>query len=108
MKQLENELKVSQHFHFYSFTNSSFQRQLSSSESQRLQEEVDTLEAKVSQQESILALLKAPFPKSCEEIRLNDESKDSGMYWIDPDGHGTGDPAIYIYCNMSTGRLINI
>ena len=92
----------------YSFTDWSLQRQLSSSELQRLQEEVDTLEAKVSQQESILALLKAPFPKSCEEIRLSDESEESGMYWIDPDGHGTGDPAIYVYCNMSTGRLINI
>jgi Fibrillar collagen C-terminal domain len=90
----------------YSFTDSLF-RQLSSSELQRLQE-FDTLEAKVSQQESILALLKAPFPKSCEEIRLNDESKESGMYWIDPDGHATGDPAIYVYCNMSTGKFIYI
>ena len=90
----------------YSSNDWPCQRQLSSSELHRLQEEVDTLQTKVSQQESILALLKAPFPKSCEEIRLNDESKESGMYWIDPDGHGTGDPAIYVYCNMSTGKFI--
>ncbi|XP_046648844.1 uncharacterized protein LOC124339558 isoform X2 [Daphnia pulicaria] len=28
------------------------------------------------------------------------------MYWIDPDGHGTGDAPIYVSCNMTTGSTL--
>jgi hypothetical protein len=26
------------------------------------------------------------------------------MYWIDPDGQGVGDGAIYVYCDMTSGK----
>ena len=29
----------------------------------------------------------------------------SGMYWIDVDGQGVGEPPIYVYCNMTDGRI---
>ena len=31
------------------------------------------------------------------------EERDGGMYWIDPDGLGIGDGAIYVHCDMSSG-----
>lgn len=40
---------------------------------------------------------------SCEELRHSDEALKSGMYWIDPDGHGTGDAPVYVWCNMTSG-----
>ncbi|KAI9561346.1 hypothetical protein GHT06_012303 [Daphnia sinensis] len=44
-------------------------------------------------------------PRTCQEARESGlpEFKDSGMYWIDPDGLEIGDGAIYVYCNMTTG-----
>ncbi|XP_046635066.1 uncharacterized protein LOC124314087 [Daphnia pulicaria] len=42
-------------------------------------------------------------PKTCLEALTADPSLESGMYFIDPDGHGMGDEPIYVYCNMTTG-----
>ncbi|XP_057369391.1 uncharacterized protein LOC130690394 [Daphnia carinata] len=42
-------------------------------------------------------------PRTCREIYSSEPSANSGMYWIDPDGHGVGDDAIYVYCDMTTG-----
>lgn len=41
--------------------------------------------------------------RSCEQLNLSDQSLKSGMYWIDPDGHGTGDAPILVFCNMTSG-----
>jgi thiamine kinase-like enzyme len=30
------------------------------------------------------------------------------MYWIDPDGQGVGDDAIFVHCDMTTGNLLII
>jgi hypothetical protein len=29
------------------------------------------------------------------------------MYWIDPDGIGIGDGAIYVHCDMKTGEIVD-
>jgi hypothetical protein len=42
--------------------------------------------------------------RTCHEIRLEDPTLPSGMYWIDPDGNGIGDFPISVYCNMTTGN----
>ncbi|XP_046461360.1 uncharacterized protein LOC124207781 isoform X2 [Daphnia pulex] len=44
-------------------------------------------------------------PRTCLEARDSGlpEFKESGMYWIDPDGIGIGDGAIYVHCDMKTG-----
>jgi hypothetical protein len=42
--------------------------------------------------------------RTCLEIRETDPSLDSGMYWIDPDGQGVGDGAIYVFCDMTLGK----
>lgn len=42
--------------------------------------------------------------RTCLEIRETDPSLDSGMYWIDPDGQGVGDGAIYVFCDMTSGK----
>jgi hypothetical protein len=42
--------------------------------------------------------------RTCHGIRSVDPSLPSGMYWIDPDGKGTGEDPIYVYCNMTTGN----
>jgi hypothetical protein len=44
-------------------------------------------------------------PKTCLEALTADPSLESGMYFIDPDGHGMGDEPIYVYCNMTTGKF---
>ena len=28
------------------------------------------------------------------------------MYWVDPDGMGSGDPPIFVYCDMTTGTTV--
>jgi uncharacterized coiled-coil protein SlyX len=43
-------------------------------------------EKKMSAQESLIDKLKTPNPKTCDTILQSDPSKESGMYWIDPDG----------------------
>jgi hypothetical protein len=49
-------------------------------------------------------------PKTCLEALTADPSLESGMFWIDPDGQGSGDGPIYVYCNMTTGNsaLLNL
>lgn len=49
----------------------------------------------------------AVIARSCEELSLSDQSLETGMYWIDPDGHGTGDAPIHVFCNMTTGYSEN-
>ena len=71
-----------------------------------LEEAVSNLEKKMAAQEGIIDKLKMPNPKTCDTIRQSDPSKESGMYWIDPDGQGQGDGPIYVYCNMSTGQAL--
>ena len=46
--------------------------------------------------------------RTCDELRANDPTLTSGMYYIDPDGQGAGDNAIYVYCNMDTGSIVSI
>ena len=71
-----------------------------------LEEAVSNLEKKMAAQEGIIDKLKTPNPKTCDTILQSDPSKESGMYWIDPDGQGQGDGPIYVYCNMSTGQAL--
>ncbi|EFX73811.1 hypothetical protein DAPPUDRAFT_200426 [Daphnia pulex] len=47
--------------------------------------------------------LKNAILRTCLEIHETDPSLNSGMYWIDPDGIGVGDGAIYVYCDMTSG-----
>jgi hypothetical protein len=95
---------------------------------------VTRLEAKVQEQETILNFLlqandepisptgsksiasnyrqnviqssgKSGIPRTCRELRASNPSLASGMQWIDPDGQGIGDDPIYVYCDMSTGKI---
>jgi hypothetical protein len=45
------------------------------------------------------------IPRTCRELRASNPSLASGMQWIDPDGQGIGDDPIYVYCDMSTGKI---
>ena len=74
---------------------------------------IKRLEKKMSEQENLILRFGVTTPKNCEEIKLKDSTKESGMYWIDPDGHGIGDDPIYVFCNMTSGKkkrclLINL
>lgn len=42
--------------------------------------------------------------RTCQEIYKSDASLSSGYYLIDPDGQGTGDPPIYVYCDLTSGK----
>jgi hypothetical protein len=96
---------------------------------------VTRLEAKVQEQETILNFLlkanelpispagsksienyrqnliksngKSGIPRTCRELRAVNPSLASGMQFIDPDGQGIGDDPIYVYCDMSSGKLRN-
>ena len=67
---------------------------------------IKRLEKKVSEQEKLILQLGVTNPRNCEEIKSKDSTKESGMYWIDPDGHGIGDDPIYVFCNMTTGNIL--
>ncbi len=41
--------------------------------------------------------------RTCQELKLADQSLESGMFWIDPDGYGAGDAPIHVFCNMTSG-----
>jgi hypothetical protein len=45
------------------------------------------------------------IPRTCRELRATNPSLASGMQWIDPDGQGIGDDPIYVFCDMSTGKI---
>ena len=47
-----------------------------------------------------------PRPKNCEEIRLRHPEAASGTYWVDPDGHGSGEPPFRVRCNMTSGATL--
>jgi hypothetical protein len=79
----------------------------------RLEERLEALQAEKREQMKPpkVSNSTAVAPRSCEELRRSNETVESGMYWIDPDGHGTGDAPIYVSCNMTTGcqkRIANV
>jgi len=43
------------------------------------------------------------FPKSCQEIKVNDPAAKDGVYKIDPDGAG-GNAPFNVYCDMTTDK----
>lgn len=64
---------------------------------------VQIIQEQVARQEMLLLQMSANVPRTCQEIRAKDPSSKSAMYWIDPDGHGAGQPPIHVACNMETG-----
>ena len=72
----------------------------------RLEERLETLQAeKMEQGKPPKVSSPTVVARSCEELRHSNDSVQSGMYWIDPDGHAAGDAPIYVACNMTTGCL---
>ncbi|XP_057373185.1 uncharacterized protein LOC130694057 isoform X2 [Daphnia carinata] len=87
-----------------------------------LETKVGQLEAKIEKQDSLLAVLeKGHEPlkdnvainrprrqiatrRTCQEIMDTNTSYPSGMYWIDPDGQGIGDPPIRVHCDMQVAE----
>jgi hypothetical protein len=47
----------------------------------------------------------AAMPRTCRELWMANPSLQSGMHWIDPDGQGVGDNPIYVYCDMTSGKM---
>jgi hypothetical protein len=45
-------------------------------------------------------------PRTCRELHASDPSLPSGMHWIDPDGQSVGDDPIYVYCDMTSGKMV--
>lgn len=43
---------------------------------------------------------KAFVGRSCQDLKSNDNTLQSGNYMIDPDGDEEGDPAFEVYCDM--------
>ena len=78
----------------------------------RLEANVARLQTKVNEQESLLLALKGErqqpreiaIHRSCHEAHAANPSLPSGMYWIDPDGHGVGDDPINVFCDMTSGE----
>ena len=79
-----------------------------------LQEIVQRQELKIAELESRIAepsksndaqrsLEKMALYRSCEELRSAEPNSGSGGYWIDPDGVSSGDPPIFVQCDMTTG-----
>ena len=48
------------------------------------------------------------MPRSCAEARSVDPTLQSGNYYVDPDGTNVGDDPIYVYCDMSTGKIRSV
>ncbi|XP_057373275.1 uncharacterized protein LOC130694145 [Daphnia carinata] len=90
-----------------------------------LETKVGQLEAKIEKQDSLLAVLeKGHDPlkntvainrprrqiathRTCREIKDANPSLYDGMYWIDPDGQGIGDPPIYVDCLWGTTFILH-
>jgi hypothetical protein len=49
---------------------------------------------------------KSGIPRTCRQHQAIDPSLPSGMHWIDPDGQGVGDNPIYVYCDMTSGKIL--
>ncbi len=47
---------------------------------------------------------KAVVPRTCEDVLSLDPTSTSGYYYIDPDGSGSGDAPIYVYCDMNSSK----
>jgi hypothetical protein len=60
----------------------------------------------INKEISIQSTGRSGIPRTCKELRAADPSLSSGMHWIDPDGQGVGDDPIYVYCDMTSGKLI--
>lgn len=45
------------------------------------------------------------FPRTCRAALAANPLLPSGLYWIDPDGPASGDDAIRVHCNMTTGNI---
>ena len=43
-------------------------------------------------------------PRSCEDVLSLEPTSTSGFYYIDPDGAGSGDAPIYVYCDVVTSK----
>ena len=71
----------------------------------KLEERVKYCEesSKVPVVQERLSSYNAVIARTCEELKASNVSLESGMYWIDPDGHNTGDAPIHVFCNMTTG-----
>ena len=69
---------------------------------EQLERQIVQLTAK-SDEDPPLGEGKVVLYRSCEELRSFDPESGSGGYWIDPDGVATGDPPIFVQCNMTTG-----
>jgi hypothetical protein len=59
----------------------------------------------VNKEISIRLTGKSRTPRTCKELHATDPSLPSGMHWIDPDGQGLGDDPIYVYCDMTSGKV---
>ena len=47
------------------------------------------------------------FYRTCKQLHQAEPLRKSGIYWIDPDGDGFGDP-IQVHCDMRTGHSVII
>jgi Fibrillar collagen C-terminal domain len=70
---------------------------------EQLERQIVQLTAKSDERDLPLGEGKAVLYRSCEELRSVDPQSGSGGYWIDPDGVETGDPPIFVQCDMTTG-----
>lgn len=78
-------------------------------EIQQHQTQIQELKSQVHRLETLLSKPPVDFnypaagARTCEELRSSDKTLASGLYWIDPDGLGSGDAPIHVFCNMTSG-----
>ena len=76
-----------------------------------LERKVKQLERKVwklETQPNSISTVQKSFHRSCHEMFAAGVFLISGFYWIDPDGLGTGDDPINVYCEKTTGKYEKI